>query len=289
MLTSPHPQPNTASSVPNLHRLITDLNTTKLCNINDYAGVSITDLNNYLSAHPLKHEYLGEIIACHVESDGTIIPHKMVKYGNEKVVFEIAGQLKKWIDYNPKFGGRGTTSQGAFVYNQGDNGAEVLMPDVAYTPREVDRRLNDKQIWSYKGEPFSPTFVVEIDVLEGSKSQFKQLDLKMKHFYFKKMNVKLGWLIDPEKKVMIVYNRDDSGEVRVSEDRSWRTLDGKDILPGFVVEAADLDAVLAQEEGSSDEDVVDVSCPRCGEKFDKDGLFMQHYEMHRKSNKKNKA
>lgn len=117
MISIPHPQPNTTSSIQNFRGLIADLSTTKLCNINDYVGISITNLNDYLSAHPFKHEYLGDIQSCHLESDGTVIPDKMVKYENEEVVFQISKQLGKWIDYNPEYGGRGTT-QGAFIYEQ---------------------------------------------------------------------------------------------------------------------------------------------------------------------------
>ncbi|KAF1794344.1 hypothetical protein GQ600_13983 [Phytophthora cactorum] len=37
------------------------------------------------------------------------------------------------------------------------------MPDVAYTPRDTDRRLSTESTWTYRGEPFVPTFVVEIE------------------------------------------------------------------------------------------------------------------------------
>ncbi|KAG6959721.1 hypothetical protein JG687_00008612 [Phytophthora cactorum] len=70
------------------------------------------------------------------------------------------------------------------------------MPDVAYTPRDTDRGLSNESTWMYRGEPFVPTFVVEIDKLSGRGSQYSALDRKMRDEYFQ-YGVQLGLLIDP--------------------------------------------------------------------------------------------
>lgn len=126
------------------------------------------------------------------------------------------------------------------------------MPDVAYTSRSVHRALTADQLRTYKGAPFSPSFVVEVDLLSGIGSKRKELDRKMREIYFKSRpsgwnGVELGWLIDPTNKIMIEYtwNSRRSSVVKSQEER-WRDLDAAPILPGFVVEAADLDGVLAQ-------------------------------------------
>jgi Uma2 family endonuclease len=145
------------------------------------------------------------------------------------LVSKIVALLDRWIDWNPRIGGRATCSQGAF--NIGEN---VRMPDVAYTPRDTDRNLFQDQIWTYHGEPFAPTFVVEVDTLSGQHSQLDALDYKMRHEYFQH-GIELGWLIDPENKIMYVYKLRGGNVMRV-RDRSWRNLSGENVLPGFVLE-----------------------------------------------------
>lgn len=126
------------------------------------------------------------------------------------------------------------------------------MPDLAHTPRQIHRALTEQQLRTYKGAPFSPSFVVEVDLLSGKGSKRNELDRKMREIYFKRRangwnGVELGWLIDPTNKIMIEYTWNSRrSSVLKSSEESWRDLDASPTLPGFVVEAADLDRVLAQ-------------------------------------------
>jgi hypothetical protein len=143
-------------------------------------------------------------------------------------------------------GGRVTTSQGAYLYKKRTDTekAKFLMPDVGYTTREVSRSLTEEQGWTYKGDPFPIEFVVEIDTLQGSESNLRELERK-NTIYFAEMGVKLAWLIDPKNKIMRVYTKDaDPAGYSCSEDLSWRDLDGGSILPGFKVSTFSLDAVM---------------------------------------------
>ncbi|KAI9988801.1 hypothetical protein PInf_022385 [Phytophthora infestans] len=160
----------------------------------------------------------------------------------------------------------------------------VRMPDVAYTPRDDDRNLTREQMWTYRGDPYVPTFVVEIDELSGRGSKLSALDGKMRNEYFQH-GVQLGWLIDPRPDLqrMYEYYLDDNGDVQCSDNSAWRDLDGGDVLPGFKMRAPVLEMVLNQDSGSSSEDEVDLLCPypRCNKRFRSYGAFAAHAEWHR--------
>ena len=158
------------------------------------------------------------------------------------------------------------------------------MPDVAYTPRDADRYLSAQQTWAYRGEPFVPSFVVEIDKLAGRGYQHRALDRKMRTEYFQP-GVQLGWLIDPRPNhhIMYEYKINAEGEVNCDGVTRWRDLDGGDVLPGFKLGGVVLDMVLNQDPGSSFEEEVDFDCPErgCGKRFRSRGAFVADVEWHR--------
>jgi hypothetical protein len=133
-------------------------------------------------------------------------------------------------------------------------------------PRKIDKTLALKQRWIYQEEPFVPIFVVETNTLTGPKSELQHLDYKMREEYFKH-GVKLGWLIDAKNKIMIEYSRTNDptriGEVDVSEDHSWRDLNGAEVLPGFLIKSVELDMQLDKDSGPSYEDELEspLVCP----------------------------
>ena len=274
-------------------RLLSDLQTKPiLCSLADYPGISLELLNRYLQEHgPLYNIQFGLLTRFYIDEE-KLIPHPMFTYGKEKVVFKIGGLLEDWIKWNPQYGGRGTSSQGAFIIG---HSRDVRMPDVAYTPRDTDRNLSHAQQWTYQGKPFCPSFVVEVDTLTGSGSQLRHLDYKMRNEYFTH-GVELGWLIDPEHRIMIEYKKTNArtrrGGVYASDDHSWRNLSGQNVLPGFTVEAVQLDMVLNQASGSSSEDEFDeeIVCPlpNCLYTFTTLAEMASHAEWHRSENAKQK-
>ncbi|GMF13144.1 unnamed protein product [Phytophthora lilii] len=262
-----------------LTRLVRDLETKKtLCYVKDYPGVELKQLNHHVKKlGPLVNPAFGEQPAFFID-EGRFIPYRMVVYGNEKVAAKISRILDEWATWSGE-GGRVTTSQGAFIFS-----TDVRMPDVAYTPRDTDRGLSTESTWTYRGEPFIPTFVVEIDKLSGPGSQRRALDRKMRNEYFQH-GVQLGWLIDPRPDFqrMYEYYLDDNGNVQCSDNTAWRDLDGGDVLPGFTLVSTDLEMVLNQDSGSSSEDKVDLVCPypRCNKRFRSPGACVAHVEWHR--------
>lgn len=162
-----------------LYKLLEDLKTQpKLCSLEDYKGITLDVLNQHLKEQgPLENPYFGSLYHFCVEED-KLIPTPMFVFGKEVIVGKIYELLGNWVDWNPEYGGSGTISQGAFII--GPN-RDVRMPDVAYIPRDIFRNLTQQQQWTYRGEPFAPSFVVQVDTLTGPQSQLDALDYKMKH------------------------------------------------------------------------------------------------------------
>ncbi|EEY60099.1 uncharacterized protein PITG_12409 [Phytophthora infestans T30-4] len=268
-----------------LTRLVRDLETkTTLCYVKDYPGVELEQLNNHAKKlGPLVNPVFGEQAAFFID-EGRFCPYRMVVYGNMKVAAKIARVMDTWATWSGE-GGRVTTSQGAFILEQRPGKPNVRMPDVAYTPRDDDRNLTREQMWTYRGDPYVPTFVIEIDELSGRGSKLSALDGKMRNDYFQH-GVQLGWLIDPRPDVQLMYEYylDDDGGVQRSNNSAWRDLDGGDVLPGFKIRAPVLEMVLNQDSGSSSEDEVDLLCPapRCNKRFRSYGACAAHVEWHRK-------
>jgi hypothetical protein len=111
MLSAPQPEPNSVSSIQQkLLSLVSDLKTTALCNINDYHPIDLNSLNEYFEQHPLKHPYFGNIQFYHCESDGTLIPIRMVVPHRgisdfllkfiERIAAEITIQLGQWSKWS---------------------------------------------------------------------------------------------------------------------------------------------------------------------------------------------
>ena len=264
-------------------QLVHDLKTKPtLCYVKDYPGVELKKLNHYVKklGHPLVNPVFGEQPAFFID-EGRFVPYRMFVYGNEIVVAKITAKLGLWTTCSGE-GGRVTTSAGAFIF-----GTDVRMPDVAYTPRNTHRNLSSESTWTYRGEPFVPTFVVEIDKLSGQGSQRSALDRKMRDDYFQH-GVQLGWLIDPRPDFqrMYEYYRDGNGGVQCSDNIAWRDLHGGNVLPGFTLLGDDLDMVLNQDSGSSsEEEEIDFVCPypRCETRCRSRGQWTAHAEWHRSS------
>jgi len=114
-------------------------------------------ISERLKNHPVKID--GKLIH-HFERDkaGKLVPIPPTTIYKEAVVTKIAAQLEDWNIWC-KQGGVVTTSQGGFKITD----TEIRAPDVAFTPKKICRRLTKRQIWTFRGKKFSPTFVVEVD------------------------------------------------------------------------------------------------------------------------------
>ncbi|CEG44242.1 Zinc finger, C2H2 [Plasmopara halstedii] len=267
-----------------LAQLVYDLKTKKiLCRVRDYPAITLDELNQYVEKQgPLYNPVFGEQPEFFID-EGFFTPYRMVVYGNAKVAAKITSLLDGWSRWSGH-GGRVTTSQGAFILEQGTDERKVRMPDVAYTPRDVDRALTNEQNRTCRGDPYVPTFVVEIDKLADRNSQRKALDRKMRDEYIPH-GVQLGWLIDPrpQHRIIYEYKLDEHGQVHCVHNHKWRDLDGGNVLPGFRLRSVKLEMVLNQDSGSSSEEEVDLPCPipRCRTRLRTLGSLTAHVEDHR--------
>ncbi|KAF1321882.1 hypothetical protein FI667_g11635, partial [Globisporangium splendens] len=132
-------------------------------------------------------------------------------------------------------------------------------------------------MWTYGGEPFAPTFVVEIDNLSGQGSQCSALDREMHNEYFQH-GIQLGWLIDPRPECHKMYEHklDGNGQVYCVNSDTWRDLDSGNVLPGSTIAKDDLNMVLSQIAASSSDEEVDYVCPRCRKRFQSLNAWVGH-------------
>ncbi|CAI5724713.1 hypothetical protein KXD40_003421 [Peronospora effusa] len=261
-----------------LAQLVRDLETKEtLCHVKEYPEVELKKLNDYVKKHgPLVNPVFGEQPAFFID-EGRFVPYRMFLYGNSIVTTKIGCILGNWATWSGD-GGR-VTMQGEFI-----SGTDVRLPAIAYTPRDTHKGPLNGSTWTYHGEPYAPTFVVEIDKLSGQGSQRSTLDRKMRNEYFQH-GVRLGWLIDPRPghQHMYEYYLDETGGVQCSDNTAWRDLSGGNVLPGFTLMSTVLEMVLNQDPGSSEEEEVDLECPypTCRQRFRYPGAFTAHVEWHR--------
>jgi Uma2 family endonuclease len=104
----------------------------------------------------------------------------------------------------------------------------VLAPDVAFVR---DDRLPPRDQWRHGFPDLAPDLVVE--VLSPSESAAAIND---KLFTYLDAGVRRVWIVDPGRRAVSVATPD--GLVRIL--RMGDTLDGGDVLPGFILEIADL-------------------------------------------------
>lgn len=100
-------------------------------------------------------------------------------------------------------------------------------PDVAYIQQERWDKLTQEE--KEKFPPIAPDFVLE---LKSKTDSLKQVQKKMEEYMDN--GVKLGWLINPEKKQVEVYRQEQEKEVLDNP----QILSGEDILPEFRLDLA---------------------------------------------------
>ncbi len=98
-------------------------------------------------------------------------------------------------------------------------------PDVAYIRQERWDKLSQEEKEAFP--PIAPDFVLE---LRSKTDSLKQLQEKMEEYMDN--GVKLGWLINPEKKQVEIYRQGQEKEVLENP----LTLSGEEILPEFILD-----------------------------------------------------
>ena len=259
-----------------------------------YSLAEFEEVNSSTRAHDVK---IDDTPISHFDLDSKkhLIPMPQTPIEKELAVGEIVRQLSNW-NIRTRQNGACTSSQGGFNFN-----GAIRAPDVAFTPKEVYRALDEDQRRSFQGDLFSPTFAVEVEDLIAT-GKLSVLTDKFKDTYFP-AGLKLGWLVDPINKEVHVFKWDKDGTVRRRQHAWYNTdgiatvLDGRDVLPGFELKLWQIDEALSQvcfmpcnresypdhhlsqdsSESESSSDDVDVCCPICAETFTK-VKFALHYD-----------
>ncbi len=98
-------------------------------------------------------------------------------------------------------------------------------PDVAYIKKERWDKLTPEE--KKKFSPIAPDFVLE---LMSPSDSLKETQEKMQEYMDN--GVKLGWLINPEKKQVEIYRQEQEKEVLEHP----KTISGEDVLPDFILD-----------------------------------------------------
>lgn len=136
---------------------------------------------------------------------------------------KITTQLEIWNSQN-KLGVAFDSSTGFKL----PNGAE-RSPDASWIKKEQWESLTSEE--KERFAPICPDFVVE---LRSKTDALKPLQEKMKEYLDN--GTKLGWLIDRKNQQVEIYRVDQEVEII----KSPQTLSGENILPGFVLDLAEI-------------------------------------------------
>ncbi|AFZ46330.1 protein of unknown function DUF820 [Cyanobacterium stanieri PCC 7202] len=98
-------------------------------------------------------------------------------------------------------------------------------PDVAYIKKERWDKLTEEE--KIKFPPIAPDFVLE---LMSNTDSLKMLQEKMAEYM--ESGVKLGWLINPDKKEVEIYRQGKEKKILSNPN----SLSGEEILPDFVLD-----------------------------------------------------
>ncbi|MUG97885.1 Uma2 family endonuclease [Scytonema sp. UIC 10036] len=132
---------------------------------------------------------------------------------------DLTYQLRGWNRQSNL--GKSFDSSGGFKL---PNGAD-RSPDASWIKIERWAALTVEE--REKFLPLCPDFVVE---LRSPSDSLEKLQAKMQEYIDN--GARLGWLIDPKRKVVEIYRPNQKVEVRPSPT----TLSGEDVLPGFVLD-----------------------------------------------------
>jgi Uma2 family endonuclease len=122
----------------------------------------------------------------------------------------------------PTGGDTGNRYDSSTGYNFSAFGGKNPSPDVSWVERS---RLEGIDTSGFI--PIAPDFVIE---LRSKTDSIKDVRAKMEEY--RRVGVRLGWLLDPQQQRVEIYRP--GQDVEILEDP--KTLSGEDVLPGFVLD-----------------------------------------------------
>ncbi|KAF9414093.1 hypothetical protein BGZ76_004923 [Entomortierella beljakovae] len=191
-------------------------------------------MNDWLRVHTL--EIANEPVS-HFEFtlEGKLIPVSMFPFRKAAVVSEIIRQINNW---NTQSRRKGVVTGSTSAYNFSTTGGkDMRTPTAAFLPKKIYRSLNEQQLETLDGDPFYPTFVVEVQNV-SSESKLQELTDKFMNVYIP-AGVQLGWLIDVENQKIFTFNPD-------RQSHEWKDIDAGDVLPGFKLDIQHIDKFYSQ-------------------------------------------
>jgi Uma2 family endonuclease len=132
--------------------------------------------------------------------------------------FKLIVQFGNWVEKN----GTGKGFDSSTGYNFAAFGGKNPSPDVSWIKRS---RLEGVDISGLI--PVVPDFVIE---LRSKTDSLKDVQAKMDEY--RRVGVRLGWLINPQDKQVEIYRPEKEVEILEAPD----SLSGEDVLPGFVLD-----------------------------------------------------
>jgi Uma2 family endonuclease len=160
-----------------------------------------------------------------IDKDGELIVMPPTGGDTGKRNFKLIVQFGNWVEQN----GQGEGFDSSTGYDFTAIGGKNPSPDVSWIERSRLEGVDTSGLI-----PVVPDFVIEL----GSKSDaLKKVREKMEEY--RRVGVRLGWLIDPLQQQVEIYRLGQDVEVLEAPT----TLSGEDVLPGFVL---DLRSIFSQ-------------------------------------------
>jgi Uma2 family endonuclease len=153
-----------------------------------------------------------------INGDGELIvmPPTGGDTGNRN--FTLIGKFANWVEQN----GTGKGYDSSTGYNFAAFGGKNPSPDVSWIQRSRLEGVDTSGLI-----PIVPDFVIE---LRSKTDSLKDAQVKMEEY--RRVGVRLGWLIDPQKRQVEIYRL--GRDVEILEAPT--SLSGEDVLPGFILD-----------------------------------------------------
>lgn len=181
-------------------------------------SLNISDVR--LQVTPEQFDRLCELnpdLRLEVNRDGELIvmPPTGGDTGNRN--FNLIVQFGNWVEQN----GMGKGYDSSTGYNFTAFGGKNPSPDVSWIERSRLEGIDTSGLL-----PVVPDFVIE---LRSKTDSLKDVRVKMEEY--RRVGVRLGWLIDPQKRQVEIYRL--GKDVEILADPT--TLSGEDVLRGFTL------------------------------------------------------
>jgi Uma2 family endonuclease len=153
-----------------------------------------------------------------INRDGELIVMPPTGGDTGKRNFKLIVQFGNWVEQN----GMGEGYDSSTGYNFTAFGGKNPSPDVSWVERSRLEGVDTSGLL-----PVVPDFVIE---LRSKTDSIKDVRAKMEEY--RRVGVRLGWLIDPQKQQVEIYRTERDVEILEAPT----SLSGEDVLPGFMLD-----------------------------------------------------